>query len=162
MAHKQIPQCPPSINTLKTFVGNTYRSQQERFYRSLLTAWSDLTENELPDPTTLQEIHNEPLFLNPKSERKENSSKYLGKPPPPWAKERFTIVRDICNKNRPGFISTADFLQANTPRRVRYNPKAEDLEELKKLLPQRWIQKIQTLSFQLLSPYLDVLLQKIY
>ena len=48
------------INTFKTFVGNLYRSQQERFYRNLLTAWSDLTENKLPEPTTLQEIHNKP------------------------------------------------------------------------------------------------------
>ena len=54
-----------------------YRSQQERFYRNLLTGWSNLTENELPEPTMLQKIHNEPLFLNPKSENKENSSRYL-------------------------------------------------------------------------------------
>ena len=131
------------INTFKTFLGNVYRSQQERFYRNLLTAWSDLTENELPEPATLQEIHNEPLFLNPKSENKQNPSKYLGKPPPPWARERFVIVRDICNKNRPGFISADKFLEANIPRKVRFNPKAEDLEELKKLLPHRWTQKIQ-------------------
>ena len=136
------------INTFKTFLGNVYRSQQERFYRNLLTAWSDLTENELPEPATLQEIHNEPLFLNPKSENKQNPSKYLGKPPPPWARERFVIVRDICNKNRPGFISADKFLEANTPRKVRFNPKAEDLEELKKLLPHRWTQKIQTETAQ--------------
>ena len=65
------------INTFKTFVGNVYRSQQERFYRNLLTGWSNLTENELPEPTMLQKIHNEPLFLNPKSENKKNSSRYL-------------------------------------------------------------------------------------
>ena len=58
------------------------------------------------------------------------------------------IVRDICNKNRPGFISADKFLEANTPRKVRFNPKAEDLEELKKLLPHRWTQKIQTETAQ--------------
>lgn len=51
----------PGINTSKTFVGNIYRSQQERFYRDLLKAWSDLTDSEMPEPTTLQEIFNEPL-----------------------------------------------------------------------------------------------------
>lgn len=61
------------INTFKTFVGNVYRSQQERFYRDL-KAWSDLTDSEMLEPTTLQEVYNEPLFLNIKADIAEASS----------------------------------------------------------------------------------------
>ena len=101
---------------------------------------------ETPPKFILQEIKREKKKL-PKSENKENPSKCLGKPPP-WARERFVIIRDICNKNRPGFISADEFLEANIPRSVRFNPKAEDLEELKKLKKHRWTQKIQTQTAQ--------------
>ena len=70
--------------------------------------------------------------MNHSSEPQIRKQRELVKiPPPPWARERFVIVRDMCNKNRPGFISAAKFLEANITKRVRFNPKAEDLEELK-------------------------------
>ena len=40
--------------------------------------------------------------------------------------QRTLCDRDICNKNRPGFISADEFLEPNIPRSVRFNPKAED------------------------------------
>ena len=46
-------------------------------------------------------------------------------------------------KNQPSFISTEEFLSANTNRLVRYSPKSTDLIELIKLIPPRWKKKIE-------------------
>ena len=43
------------INLFKTYIPNTNTNRgnkQERFYKDLLTAWTDLTNNEKVDPIT--------------------------------------------------------------------------------------------------------------
>ena len=89
------------INLFKTYIPNTHRgNKQEKFYKDLLTAWTDLTNNEKVDPTTLSEIYNEPLFFNTGSTTQTNQSKYLMKKPPPWTREfskRWKIyARKLC------------------------------------------------------------------
>ena len=52
------------INLFKIYITNTNRGNKlVKFYKDLLTAWTDLTNNEKVDPITLPEIYNEPLFL---------------------------------------------------------------------------------------------------
>ena len=133
------------VNLFKTYIPNTNRgNKQERFYRDLLTAWMDLTNNEKFDPTTLLEIYNEPLFFNISSITQTNQSKYLLKKPPPWAREFFQVVGDICKKPAPGFISLEELLSSNANKVVRYSPRRNDLIELIRLIPEEWKQKIET------------------
>ena len=112
--------------------------------RDLLTAWTDLTNNEKVDPTTLPEIYNEPLFFNTSSIKQTDQSKYLMKKAPPWARELFRVVGDICKKTAPGFISLEELLRSNANKVVRYSPQRNDLIELIRLIPQKWKQKIET------------------
>ena len=130
------------INLFKTYIPNTNRSKQEQFYRDLLIAWTDLTNNDNVEPLTLAEIYNEPLFYNKNSVTQNNQSEYLLKNPPPWAREHFRTIGDLCKKNKPGFISLEEFLSANKMKEVRYSPKRKDFYELIKLIPQDWKHKI--------------------
>ena len=132
------------INVFKTYIPNTHRGNNEdKFTRDLLTAWTDLTNNEKVEPTTLPEIYNEPLFFNISSVNQDNQSQYLLKKPPPWAREFFRTVGDICKLSQSGFISTEELLSANVNKVVRYSPKSTDLAELIKLLPSNWKEKIE-------------------
>ena len=66
------------INVFKTYIPNTNRgNREERFLRDLLTAWTDLTNNEKIDPITLPEIYNEPLFFNASSITSNSKSEYF-------------------------------------------------------------------------------------
>ena len=132
------------INLFKTYIPNTNRSnKQKQFYKDLLTAWTELTNNEKVDPITLTEIYNEPLFFNISSNTQSNQSKYLLKKLPPWAREYFRTVGDICKKTAPGFIPTEELLRANVNKLVRYSPQPYDLIELIKLIPNYWKYKIE-------------------
>ena len=101
------------INVFKTYISNTNRTKIGQFYRDLLTASTDLTNNEKVEPLTLAEIYNEPLFFYKKSLRQSNHSEYLLRNPPPWARKFFQTVGDICRKTQPGFIPMEEFLIAN-------------------------------------------------
>ena len=95
------------------------------------------------NPTTLSEIYNEQLFFNASSITHNNQSEYLTKIPPPWARERFRTVGDICKKNATGFISTEELLSANAQKTFRYGPKPKDLTlSFIELIPDSWKQKI--------------------
>lgn len=60
------------MNVFKTYIPNTNKSKMEKFYGDLLTAWTDLTNNEKMELFTLSEIYNEPLLFNKKSIRQNN------------------------------------------------------------------------------------------
>ena len=50
----QFRNAKQGVYIFKTYIPNTNRgNKQERFYRDLLTAWTDLTNNEKLDPITL-------------------------------------------------------------------------------------------------------------
>ena len=97
-----------------------------------INKWNNLKLN----PTTLPEIYNELLFFNTRSIKQNNQSQYAMKNPPPWARDHFGTVGDICKKDESGFISTEELLSANRKRVMRYNPKPKDLFELIKLIPE--------------------------
>ena len=130
------------INLFKTYIPNTNRSKQQQFYRDLLIAWTTLTNNDKVEPLTLAEIYNEPLFFNKNSITQNNQSQYLLRSPPPWAREHFRTIGDLCKKTEPGFISLEEFLRANKLKEVRHSPKPKDFYELMKLIPQDRKQKI--------------------
>ena len=72
------------INVFKTYIPRISKeNKQDRFIADLLTAWTDLTNNEKVNPPTLPEIYNEPLFFNISSVTQFNKSEYLLKKPPP-------------------------------------------------------------------------------
>ena len=99
--------------------------------------------NQKVDPTTLSEIYNEQLFFNASSITHNNQFEYLMKIPPPWAREHFRTVGDICKKNAPGLISMEELLSANAQKTFRYGPKSKDLTlSFIKLIPDSRKQKI--------------------
>lgn len=131
------------INIFKTYIQNTNKTNIPPFYRDILRAWADFTGNEIPAPTTLSEIYNEPLWYNSHSNDipQRQKSKYLNKTPPAWARHTFLTVSDICAEE-PGFISIEEFQDAHIPRKHIPNPKPADLLEIKKLVPREWKEKI--------------------
>ena len=132
------------ISVLKTYIANVKKAKIPQAYRDLLQAWADITDNKRPRPNTLAEILNEPIFYN-KFSMKENqneNSKFLFQMPPPWAKENFKTIGDLCNENAPGFIGMGEFKEAHIPRKHIHNPKDTDYYEIKKLIPQEWKDKI--------------------
>ena len=83
------------------------------------------------------------LFFNASSITHNNQFEYLMKIPPPWARERFRTVGDICKKNAPGLISMEELLSANAQKTFRYGPKSKDLTlSFIKLIPDSRKQKI--------------------
>ena len=126
------------INLFKTYVPTTNRSKQDQFYRDLLIAWIALTNNDKVEPLTLEEIYNEPLLFNKSSITHNNQSEYQLRNPPPWAREDFRTIADLCRKIESGFISLEEFLSANKMKIVRYSPKPKDFHEPIKLIPQDW------------------------
>lgn len=59
-----------------------------------INKWNNLKLN----PTTLPEIYNELLFFNTRSIKQNSKSQYAMKNPPPWARDHFGTVGDICKK----------------------------------------------------------------
>ena len=130
------------ISIFKTYIGNTNRALLSPTYRNFLEAWSDMTENEIPKPKTLPEIYNETIFSNTHSANPSNSSNFLNKSPPVWAKENFRIVKDICNVTHTGLITANQLINSHTPRKHKHNPKQQDYIETLKLIPQEWKNQI--------------------
>ena len=127
----------------KTYIGNTSRAPIPPTYRQFLEAWSDMTGNEIPAPKTLVEIYNEPIFFNTHSDNINNPSYFLNKPPPVWAKDKFKIVKDLCNATHKGFITANELINSHTPRKHIHNPKQQDYIEILRLIPQDWQNKIK-------------------
>ena len=92
------------VFVFKTYIGNTNRAIFLLTYRRFLETWSDMTGNEIPAPKTLVEIYNKPIFFNTHSDNINNPSYFLNKSPPVWAKDKFKIVKDLCNATHTGFI----------------------------------------------------------
>ena len=91
------------------------QKRSPRFYRDL-KAWSDLTDSEMPEPTTLQEVYNELLFLDIKADITEVSS--IQESLHLLWQENTSLQLKICDKTMRGFISSEEFLDADIRRRV--------------------------------------------
>ena len=82
----------------------------EDFFLQLLNAWLFFTNNNFPTPTSIEEILDQPLFLNRHTKMDHNSDNpYFFSVPPKYIVDKFTINRDICRFLQPGFISSSSF-----------------------------------------------------
>lgn len=91
--------------TFLTFVGPPLGIPQ--FYKNILKAWRDLTNNNRPPPSNLEAMLNEPLFFNPHITHPHpttpNLKMFLA--PFKWAVGKISIIADICKVITPGFLT---------------------------------------------------------
>ena len=80
-------------------------------YRTFLSSWSSITDNEVPAPKTLAEIYNDPNFFNTKSNGINHPLMFLNKALPAWSKSLFTAIKYLSTVTRPGFISSDEFIK---------------------------------------------------
>ena len=82
----------------------------EDFFLQILNPWLSFTNNKFPIPKSIEEILDQPLFLNPHTKLDFNSDNpYFYCIPPKNISDKFTIIRDICRFLQPGFISFRSF-----------------------------------------------------
>ena len=75
--------------------------KSEDFFIQLLYAWLHLTNNNFPAFISIEEILDQPLFLNP------HTRMDFKHPTPEYFK--FTIIRDLCRFLEPGLTSSTIF-----------------------------------------------------
>ena len=80
------------------------------FFIQLLNVWLHFTNNTFPTPTSIEEILDQPLFLNPHTKLHFSSDNpFFYCLPPQNISDKFTIIRDIYRFLQPGFISSVIF-----------------------------------------------------
>ena len=120
-------------NTLKCFLANPATGKHPNFFRATLKNYLSLCDNKRIEPTTPDEIYNEPLFRNSllsKDRLLADTS---------WAKSGVTLVRDICYETVPGFLPRAAVEEL-------VGPKFKDstYENIMSCMPQNWKDLINT------------------
>ena len=80
---------------------NLQNQNNEDFFIQLLYAWLHLTNNNLSAPMSIEEILDQPIFLNPHTRLDFSSNK-------PYFRQ-FTIIRDLCRFLQPSLISSPTF-----------------------------------------------------
>ena len=89
---------------------NLQKHNNEDFFIELLNAWLHFTNNKFPTPISIEEILDQPLFLNPHTKLDFTSDNPLFyRIPPKNISDKLTIIRDICRFLQPGFISYNSF-----------------------------------------------------
>ena len=89
---------------------NLHKYNNEDFFIQLLNAWLHFTNNDFPTPTSIEEILDQPLFLNPHTKLDFSSNNpYFYCIPPNNVSDKFNTIRDICKSLQPGFISPRSF-----------------------------------------------------
>ena len=89
---------------------NLQKYNNEDFFIQLLNAWLHFTNNDFPTPTSIEEILDQPLFLNPHTKLDFNSNNpYFYRIPPNNISDKFNTLRDIYTILKPGFISPRSF-----------------------------------------------------
>ena len=73
------------------------KQSNENFFVQLLNAWLHLTNNNLPTFTSVEEILDQPIFLNPHTKLQVSSGNpYFYCIPPRNISDKFTKKRDLC------------------------------------------------------------------
>ena len=86
------------------------KQNNEDFFIQLLNPWLCFTNNSFPTPTSIEEILDQPIFLNPYTKLDFSSDNtYFYCIPPRNISDKFTIVRDLCRFLQPGLISSTTF-----------------------------------------------------
>ena len=108
----------------------------------MLNAWLNFTNNTFPPPTSIEEILDQPLFLNPHTKLPYNSDNpYFYCLPPPNISGKFSTIRDICRFLQPGLISSETFREKLDLPNVNHNNINKRIVEL---IPKNWLHILKT------------------
>ena len=89
---------------------NFQKQNNKDFFIQLLNAWLHFTNNNFRTPTSIEEILDQPMFLNPHTKLDFSSDNpYFYCIPPRNISDKFTIIRDLCRFLQPGLISSTTF-----------------------------------------------------
>ena len=89
---------------------NLQKHNNEDFFIELLNAWLHFTNSKFPTPTSIEEILDQPLFLNPHTKLDFTSDNpFFCRIPPKNISDKLSIIRDICRFLQPVFISYSSF-----------------------------------------------------
>ena len=112
----------------------------------LLSAWLYFTNNTFPPPMSIEEVLDQPLFLNPHTKLQYNSDNpYFYCLSPQNISDKFTIIRDICKFLQPGLILSVSFSEKLNLPNVNHNKIYKSVIEL---IPNNWIHLLKTKTSQ--------------
>ena len=128
---------------------NLQNYYNEDFFLQLLNAWLFFTKNNFPSARSIEEILDQPLFLNPHTKINHSSDNpYFFSVPPKYIEDKFIIIRDICRFLQPGFMSSNSFKE-------KLNRPKEDSNKIYRsiveLIPNNWIQILKK-NFPRIAP----------
>ena len=128
---------------------NLQNYNNEDFFLQLLNAWLFFTKNNFPSARSIEEILDQPLFLNPHTKINHSSNNpYFFSVPPKYIEDKFIIIRDICRFLQPGFMSSNSF-------KDKLNRPKEDSNKIYRsivgLIPNNWIQILKK-NFPRIAP----------
>ena len=129
---------------LSTRHRNLQNHNNEVFFIQLLNAWLHFTDNTFPTPTLIEEILDQPLFLNPHTKLDFNSDNpYFYCILPRNISDKFATVRGICRFLQPGFISPITFEGKLSLPSTNHNNIS-----IIELIPKDWIHLLRTKTSQ--------------
>ena len=89
---------------------NLQKQNNQDFFIQLLNVWLHFTNNNFPTPTSIKEILDQPIFLNPHTKLDFISdNQHFHCIPPRNILDKFTIIRDLCRFLQPGLICSTTF-----------------------------------------------------
>ena len=125
---------------------NLQNNNNGDFFIQLLNAWLYFTSNTFPIPTSIEEILDQPLFLNLHTKQRFSSDNpYFYCLPPQNISDKFTIIRDIRRFLQPGVISSVSFREKLSLLNVNHNRIYKSIVEL---IPNNWIHLLKTKTSQ--------------
>ena len=112
----------------------------------MLNAWLNFTNNSFPSPTSIEEILDQPLFLNPHTKLRYNSDNpYFYCLPPQNISDKFSTIRDICRFLQPGLIPSETFREKLDLPNLNHN---NIYKKIMELIPENWIRLLRTETSQ--------------
>ena len=86
------------------------KQNNEDFFIQLIHVWLHFTNSNFPTPTSIQNILDQPIFLNPQSKPGFSSDNpYFYCIPSANILDKFTIIRDLCSFLQAGQICSTTF-----------------------------------------------------
>ena len=116
-----------------------------KYHRELLLAWRKHKplRTRTPDPTSLQDILQEPIFCNPLIQIDNHTLRF-----PSWVTADLTRVKDLCYIAIPGFLpprAIHELVTSADPETHRsFTRTTSELHQLLQAMPHRWKQLILT------------------
>ena len=101
---------------------NLQNHNNEDFFIQLLNARLHFTNDTFPALTSIEEILDQPLFLNPHTKLDFSSDNpYFYFTPPKNISDKFTTIRDTCRFLQLGFVSSMSFEEKLSLPNANYN-----------------------------------------